>query len=248
MRRGRFFLAFFPAFLVVSGAFAENFSFSADRVESVLATGKERTVLEGRARVRSGTLSINADRIEISGKNNSILVCSGSVEAVDEERGIRLESPRLRYDRPRKLALMEGPSALEDRKNRVVLKANWIQNDGTEELTIAQVNVRILKEGLACRAEYALYRRSEDYLELSGAPRAWKNGDEYRASRMVVNTKTEEIKLEGAVSGSVSGGGEDEESAPPATPGENAPAPPPEALSPQVPSPSSEGDPEGVSP
>jgi len=63
--------------------------------------------------------------------------------------------------------------------------------------------VRILKKDLSCRAEYALFRRADKVLELSGMPSARKDGDEYRAARIVVNTETDEIRLEGEVSGKV---------------------------------------------
>jgi ABC-type multidrug transport system fused ATPase/permease subunit len=66
------------------------------------------------------------------------------------------------------------------------------------------VAVRILKDKLACRAEYALYRRKDNELELTGSPSAYKDGDEYKATRILVNTDTEDIRLEGEVSGSVS--------------------------------------------
>lgn len=183
----------------------ESFRFSADRVESSLATGKERTVLSGRARVTSGSLLITADRIEISGADYDLLECSGVVVADDEERGIHLEAPSLRYERKAKRTLMVGASVLEDRKNRVVLKAMRIEDDGLAELTVAEAAVRILKDKLACRAEFAVYRRADDILELSGSPRVYRDGDEFRATRIVVNTKTEEFRLEGAVAGSVAG-------------------------------------------
>jgi lipopolysaccharide export system protein LptA len=182
---------------------AEPISFSADKVESVLAKGKERTLLTGRAKVSTGSISISADRIELAGKDYSYLDCSGSVKVSDSERGIRLEAPKLYYDRTKKLTRAQGPSMLEDSKNELVLKAEWIENDGETEVTLAQVAVRILKKDLSCRAEYALYRRADKILELSGLPSARKDGDEYRAARIVVNTDTDDISLEGDVSGTV---------------------------------------------
>ncbi len=189
--------------LLSAALFADSFSFSADSVQSVLASGKEKTVLMGHAKVLSDKIAVSADKIEISGKNYSLLVCEGSVVADDKKNGIHLEAPRLTYDRERSLAILEGASVLEDDENHVVLKANWIQDDGDLGVTVAQVDVRILKEGLACRSEYAIYRRKEHRLELNGAPRVVKNGDEYRASRMVIDTDSEQISLEGSVSGSV---------------------------------------------
>jgi lipopolysaccharide export system protein LptA len=182
---------------------AESVSFSADSVQSSLAKGKERTILAGRAKVRTGAISIEADRIELSGKDFVYIDCSGKVVVVDSERQIRLEAPSLYYDRERKLSRARGPSLLQDDRNKLVLKAEWIENDGGNEVTLAQVAVRILKDKLACRAEYALYRRKDNELELSGAPSAYKDGDEYKAARILVNTETEDIRLEGEVSGSV---------------------------------------------
>jgi lipopolysaccharide export system protein LptA len=197
-----------PAFLALclcaaTGLSAETFNFSSDRVESVMAQGKERTVLSGRVRITSGTLSISADRVELVGKDSDLLLCTGSVVADDSDRAIHLETPSLRYERKRKFSHMEGASVLVDQKNKVVLKAQWIENSGETDITVAQVNVRILKDKLACRSEYAVYRRADKILELSGAPSVRKDGDDYRASRIVVNTDSEEIKLEGDVSGSI---------------------------------------------
>jgi lipopolysaccharide export system protein LptA len=188
---------------LAGAAAADSFVFSADKVKSVLASGKEKTVLTGKARVKSDRITITADEIEISGKDYNLLVCRGTVVADDTEKGIHLEAPNLIYERGASLALLQGPSVLEDAKNRVVLKADWIQDDGDKGVTLAQVNVRILKKGLACRSEYAIYRREEHILELSGAPRVVKDGDEYRATRMIVNTESEEIRFEGSVSGTV---------------------------------------------
>jgi len=123
---------------------------------------------------------------------------------VDTEREIHLDAPTLYYDRTRKLTRTQGPSVLQDDKNKLVLKAEWIESDGENEITLAEVAVRILKDKLACRAEYALYRRKENTLELTGSPSAYKDGDKYEASRIIVNTETEDIQLEGQVKGSVS--------------------------------------------
>jgi len=196
------FLAAMPA----ASAFAETFVFSADSVTSSMVEGKERTVLSGRAKVKSGTLSIEADRIELSGKDFSLLECTGSVRAVDDEEGLRIETSHLLYDRKKKFSHMDGNTVIEDLKNRVVLKARWVDNDGSSRVLVAEVSVRILKDDLSCRAEYAIYRRDEKALELTGAPVAYKNGDEYRATRIVINTDTEDVRLEGTVQGTLTTG------------------------------------------
>jgi lipopolysaccharide export system protein LptA len=202
--------AFLAAAAPLSG---DSISFSADSVQSTLAKGKERTILSGRAGVRTGSLSISADRIELFGDDFRYLDCYGSVRVIDGDQSLRLETARLYYDRTKKLARAQGPSALQDEKNELVLKAEWIENDGEAEVTVAQVAVRIVKGKISTRSEYAVYRRKDKALELTGSPSAYRDGDNYKAARITVNIETEDIKLEGSVSGSVSekgsAGGED---------------------------------------
>jgi lipopolysaccharide export system protein LptA len=232
-------LAFLCCLCLAAYAAADPISFSADSVQSSLAKDKERTILSGRAKAKTGALSIDADRIELYGKDFTYLDCSGSVVVVDTDRQIRLEASSLYYDRSKKLARTQGPSVLQDDKNKLVLKAEWIESDGENEITLAEVAVRIVKDKLACRAEYALYRRKENLLELTGSPTAYKEGDMYEASRIVVNTETEDIKLEGDVKGNVAdkgkpdkgkadtgepGAAPDSGDAPPSVKSEQAPA------------------------
>jgi lipopolysaccharide export system protein LptA len=182
---------------------AAPISFSADGVQSTLAKGKERTILTGRASVRTGSLSIAADRIELFGDDFRYLDCSGSVRVIDGDQELLLETPKLYYDRTKKLTRAQGPSVLQDEKNELVLKAEWIENDGEAEVTVAQVAVRIIKGKIATRSEYAVYRRKDKALELTGSPSAYRDGDSYKAARITVDIETEDIKLEGSVSGSV---------------------------------------------
>ncbi len=97
-----------------------------------------------------------------------------------------------------------------------MLKAEWIESDGEAEVTVAQVAVRIIKGKISTRSEYVLYRRADKKLELTGSPSAYREGDVYRASKISVDIETEDIQLEGSVSGSVSekAGSEDDKAEP----------------------------------
>ena len=82
-----------------------------------------------------------------------------------------------------------------------------------EAITIIQIGVRILKEDMASRSEFARFKREEEILELSGLPFVFWKGDEYRAARIIINLDTDEIRLEGEVRGTVTTE-EDEEETP----------------------------------
>jgi lipopolysaccharide export system protein LptA len=186
-----------------AAAAAERFEFSGESTRIVFAEGRERTLLSGDARVTSDTMDIAAEEIEIYGEDFRYALCRGRVRAADEERGIRIESERLFFDREEEILRAEGDAVLEDIDNELVVRGGILETRQQEELTIAQIQVRIFGEDLTARGEYARYRRDEQVLELSGLPVVFWQGDEYRASRIIVNTETEEITLEGDVRGSI---------------------------------------------
>lgn len=190
---------------------ADKFTFSGDSMNTVIAKGKERTVLEGNASIKSGSTHIEAEKIELYGEDSRFAFCSGEVQVTDPEKGILLKSDHLFYDREEDRSRVDGYAEMEDQKNELIVKGGFLEHFGEEEITIIQIGVRILKEDLACRSEFARYRRDEEILELSGLPYVYWKGDEYRASRIVINLDTDEILLEGEVEGTVVTEEEEEE-------------------------------------
>ncbi|QQO11305.1 hypothetical protein JFL75_02895 [Breznakiella homolactica] len=167
------------------------------------ASGKEITVLTGSAEVQSDNLILQADRIELQGDDNQFIDCIGNVRGRDDEQGIIFRTDRLRYDRTLKIARLEGDSTLEDTENEVVAKGRFIEYDDESGTAVIQVSVRLFKDTMVCRSEYALYRRKEKTLDLSGFPVVYKNSDEFRAERIRVDLDTDDVIMEGSVSGSI---------------------------------------------
>jgi len=182
---------------------ADVFTFRADRMSGTKAIGKETTILIGNAEVRSDNLLLKASRIEIQGDNNQFVDCTGGVWGMEEEKNILFFTDRLRYDRKLKIARLEGNSTLEDRKNEIVAKGNFIEYDDQAEVTVMQISVRLFKDDMVCRSEYAVYRRNEKLLDLSGFPVVFKKDDEFRADRIRVDLDTDDVTMEGAVSGTI---------------------------------------------
>ncbi|MDP2815972.1 MAG: LptA/OstA family protein [Rectinemataceae bacterium] len=181
----------------------ETLTFSATRVESVLAKGKERTVLTGKAKVLSGTLEIKADRIEITGENYAFIACTGTVEVRDPEKGFFLKTEKLNYDRTNQISKTEGASTLEDSKNDVILKAEWIEFDQKNENILAQISVFILKEDFAARSEYALFNRKDNTLIMTGIPTVQTRDASLTATTISGSASSDKLNLEGNVSGSI---------------------------------------------
>ena len=217
---------------------ADTFTFRADRMSGGRASGKEITMLTGNAEVRSDSLILRADRIELQGDDNQFIDCAGNVWGMEEDKNILFQTDRLRYDRKLKIARLEGNSTLEDRDNEIVAKGRFIEYDDQNEITVFQISVRLFKDDLVCRSEYAVYRRQAKLLDLSGFPVVYKKNDEFRADRIRVDLDTDDVTMEGSVSGSIQEkekAAEEPEAAPEPEPAEESPgaepaeaAPPPE--------------------
>ena len=185
-------------------AWAEDpFSFRGDRLTSTFTAGQERTILTGNARIVSGNLEIEADTIELWGKAFRFASCRGRVNVRDTQKNLILKAETMEYDRNLKISRFKGLCEMEDAENGVSLKAGLFEYDeGTEKMVI-QTGIRIFKGDLVCRSDFAVYDRTSDSLELTGLPVVNKKKDVYRAGTIRVNLKTEDVLLEGRVSGTI---------------------------------------------
>jgi len=195
-------LTLFFLFCVFSPS-ADTFSFKADRMSGSRALGRETTILLGNAEVRSDNILLRADRIEISGDDNQFIDCIGNVWGYEEDKNIFFSTDRLRYDRRLKIARLEGSSTLEDRENEIVARGRFIEYDNENEITIFQISVQLFKDDMVCRSEYAVYHRRDKTLDLSGFPIVYKKDDEFRADRIRVDLDTDDVIMEGSVSGTI---------------------------------------------
>jgi len=195
------FAVFFLCFDVMFAA--DTFTFRADRMSGTRALGREATILVGNAEVRSDNLLLRADRIEIHGDDNQFVECIGNVWGHEEDKNILFATDRLRYDRRQKIARLEGNASLEDRENQVVARGRFIEYDDQNEIAVFQISVRLFKDDMVCRSEYAIYRRKEKLLDLSGFPVVYKKNDEFRADRIRVDLDTDDVMMEGSVSGTI---------------------------------------------
>jgi lipopolysaccharide export system protein LptA len=195
-------------------AAVEELRFGSDRTSISFAEGKERTFLSGNAWIRSDSMYIQADEIELYGDDFRFAVCRGNLSVTDDEQGIYLTAEQLFFDRELELSRAEGNALMEDRKNEVVVKGGFLEHRSEEDLTLIQVGVRILGEDLTTRSEFARYRRDTEILELSGLPVVFYKGDEYRATRITIDLESDEITLSRGVEGRITTGDDEPDDEP----------------------------------
>jgi lipopolysaccharide assembly outer membrane protein LptD (OstA) len=182
----------------------QTITFSADRMESVIAKDKEKTVLIGAAVVNTENMEIKADWIELSGVDYNNVICKGNVIVYDESEGFLLKAEGLEYARDSEIGTATAKVVLEDSKNDVLLKADWVRFDQVQSTVDARIGVHILKEDFAVRAEFALYNRVDESLRLSGSPVAVSGGERVEADSMSGKTDLGSMEFSGRVSGTIS--------------------------------------------
>lgn len=121
----------------------------------------------------------------------------------DTKKNIVLKADSMDYDRTLKTSTFRGLVQLEDASNGVTVRAGLLDYDETSEQVIMQSGIRLFKGDLVCRSDYAVYDRQADTLDLSGLPSVNKKRDVYRAGTIHVNLKTDDVVLDGEVSGTI---------------------------------------------
>ena len=209
----KFFLLYFLIlfFLTNISAQTSTISFKADKVTASVAENKKSTNLIGNAEVKVNSLTISADRIEISGKDYRYVNATGSVKGEDDEKGYSFKADLINFDRKTDTVTMFGKLELKDTKNDVSINAENIEYKKKQEIIIMRFSVNIINKDINCTSMFALYNRKESTVELTGSPVVKKGKDEFRAGKISVNLDTEDITLDGRVRGSVEQGKDEKE-------------------------------------
>ncbi len=199
-------LCTFVSFLLIvslRSAAPAKISFSADKMQGSGKRDQNSTSLTGNAKVSVDSLNIYGERIELYGKDYRYIKANGSVTGEDAEKGFTFSAASLSYDRETEVAEFMGQAKVDDTKNKVETAAERIEYNQKTEIILLQMAVKLKSKDIACDSLFAVYNRNTSMLELTGKPTVKKGKDEFKAARISVNLDTEDIKLEGKVSGTV---------------------------------------------
>ncbi len=201
--------------------FSDTLHFSAERVQYEAAEGNEYTLLSGNVYIKTGSKEIKADEIRLYGEDHNILICKGNVEVKDSDKDFKINSESFYYDRKLKITRINDRSVMEDYKNEMIIKSGYMEYKEKEEILVLQIGVRILKEDLTCRCEFATYNKDLDKLVMTGRPVVHKDSDVFQASKIEILLETDEIIMDGKVDGKLILEDEEEEAGDSTPTGEN---------------------------
>ena len=186
-----------------SPLFSEDISFRSSSMRGNAGEKKQSTVLSGNAWIKTDSIEISADRIELSGDDYRFVKAEGNIKGDNSKSEISFSCNKLYYDRDTDIVQLEGNVTLEDQQNDVTASAQVIEYNQNTETALMQINVNLKQKESVCTAAIAVYRKQEQILEMSGNPVVKKKNDTFQAREIVFNLDTEEITLEGKVKGNV---------------------------------------------
>ena len=186
-----------------SPLFAEKITFSANRMSGQAGNTNTKTTLSGNAYIKTETMEIQADDVELSGDNYRYIKATGNISGKNFESHMDFTCDSLEYDRTTKVALLKGNVKLDDKDNDVRAEAQIIEYDQNTDVAIMQIDVELKQKENVCTGAYSVYRKHEQTLELSGNAGVKQKDDMFRAQSISFNMETEEIVLDGNIRGTV---------------------------------------------
>ena len=134
----------FPAALLLTAALsAETINFSADYMKGTAGSKTDSTTLEGNAFVKTDTMEIKADSIELSGDDFRFITAQGNVKGSNSESKLEFDCGRMKYDRKTKIASLEDSVHLVDTANNVSADAQIIEYNQDSETAIMQIAITL---------------------------------------------------------------------------------------------------------
>lgn len=194
---------FATLFLCFYGFTEEVIEFFADKMSGVTAEGADYTKLMGNARIKTSSMEISADVIELSGQDFRYIKAQGNVEGVHNQEAMEFTCQQMDYDRIEKIARFTEKVHLVDTSNDVTADAERIEYREEEGLALMQINVKLLQKNNLCTCAFATYKKKQQLLEMTGNPQIVRGEDVFRAQEITFNMETEAITLDGRVSGQV---------------------------------------------
>ena len=184
-------------------AFAEKIVFSANKMTGQAGNSNTTTTLSGNSYIKTSSMEIQADDIELSGEDYRYIKANGNVIGKNLEANMDFTCNSLEYDRTTKIAELKGDVKLTDNDNDVKADAQIIVYDQDAEIAVLQVKINLTQKDNVCSGSYAVYYKKTQLLELSGNAQVKQKEDVFRAQYITLDMDTQDITLGGNVKGKV---------------------------------------------
>lgn len=187
----------------LSAVYSESITFYASSMSGKAGSKDAATVLSGNAFIKTSSIEIYADKIELSGEDYRNIVAQGNIKGKNYETNMDFSCDKMEYDRETKIVSLSGNVDLSDNDNDVRVKSQILNYNQQTDIAIIQMQITITQKENVCSGSYAIYYKNEQMLELSGNAQVRQNDDTFRAQHITFDMETQEITLDGNVQGKV---------------------------------------------
>lgn len=203
----------FTLFFSLSASYAETITFYASSMSGKAGSKDTSTILSGNAFIKTSSIEIYADKIELSGDDYKNIIAQGNIKGKNYETNMEFSCDKMEYDRETKIVNLSGNVDLTDNDNDVKVKSQILNYNQETDIAIIQMQITLTQKDNICSGSYAIYYKKEQILELSGNAQVRQNDDTFRAQHITFDMDTQEITLDGNVQGKVIDSKEAEDSA-----------------------------------
>lgn len=187
----------------INALFAEKIIFSANSMSGQTGNSNTTTSLKGNAYIKTESMEIQADFIELSGEDYRNIMAKGNVVGTNTESHMDFTCEEMTYDRETKVATLQGNVNLTDTDNDVKAQAQIIEYNQDTDIAVLQIRINLLQKDNVCTGSYAVYNKEQQILEISGNAQVKQKEDIFRAQHITLDMDTQDITLGGNVKGTV---------------------------------------------
>lgn len=184
-------------------SFAEEITFSANTMTGIAGNKTDMTTLSGNAYVKTSSIEIYANKIQLSGKDFRMVEAHGNIRGKNFSTNLEFTCEQISYDRETKIAILRDDITFIDAANDVIAKAEIIEYNQDTDIAVLQININLTQKDNICTSAYAVYKKKEQILNLSGNAQIAQGSDTFRAQEIELDLDTQKITLDGRVRGSV---------------------------------------------
>lgn len=194
---------------VLFGSDKEPISFRGGFTRAVMKEGQESIILSQGAMVSTGDILFKATTIELIGANARYITATGAVSIIDKVNNIEITCSEISFDRTKEQMIADGWIEIQDLKNEVIASGAYLSYDVSEGIIKLQIVAKLLHHTssgpMICRADSITFNRNTRQLMLVGNTSVEWKGDSYKAMVTTINLDTEEIIMEGTITGTMYG-------------------------------------------
>jgi len=192
------FFLLFPVFCFAQET-VEPIKFKANKVIYYFKKGKEKTICKGNAKIWRSDFFLQANKIEIYGKENNISKAYNNVKIISYKDSTIITGGYAEYNNETSYAKVFKNPILTVTNEKLTIHSGIMENFIKENRAVAIGNVVIEQTNYTAYCEKGVYYRDKQLIELTGNPVVYYEDNIFKSEKIIVYIKKKNIKLYGRV-------------------------------------------------